>query len=135
MGNREWWIHTFGEKNVLPQNRSHRVYDKEQMDYHSRYAEESRVEFYASHTHVIEHKAYVELKADLENKQEDFEALNEQNKLLFLEALKLAVALESIKRKVPELVSREEAADMAVEFKLVATDSLTNWQRYLEGKG
>lgn len=59
---REWWIRQYGKTNVLPQNRSSYAYDKEQMDYHAGYAEESRSEFYKDHTHVIEHSAYLREK-------------------------------------------------------------------------
>lgn len=71
----------------------------------------------------VKESAYMELKADLENKQEDFEALNEQNKLLFLEAEKLAEALEKI--------SQEQDMKPARYCKEFAKAALTSWQRYL----
>lgn len=38
-------------------------------------------------------------------------------------------ALKAIEKKAPEKVSREEAADMACEFKMVATKALDGWAK------
>jgi chromosome segregation ATPase len=102
---REWWLQCYYPDHVLPQNRTQYAYDKEQMDYHAGYAEESRREFYAKHVHVIEYSAYTQereradrLEAEVELWKDKHAIVTEGFEKLDEECQRLEAELAEVRR-------------------------------------
>src|SRR6185312_15111255 len=100
-GVKEWWIICYNQNNMLPQNRGQWAYDKEQMDYHAGYAEESRKEFYDKHVHVIEYAAYEELNSEAKRYKSALETIRDQGATEFSAKLYAAAVLNGLEQPGP----------------------------------